>query len=558
MVNRLLNRLLISAALLLLSATTLHALEIETRVDKNPVMLDEAFVLTVIATGKVDRNAFDPSVLLNNFVVGSTSVSSQTRIVNFDKTTTTTWQTTLFPKELGQTVIPAFSIDGASSQPISIKVVPVPDVSTNETRDYFVSAELKQQSVYVQQHASYTVKLHLAQNIERGSLQAPTIENASIEQVGDDKQYSEIINGKRFQIIERQYVIVPEKSGPITIEPPIFSGEVLVRDSRQRFGLFGQTQNVTRRGPQLTLDVLPIPSDVSGPWLPSEYVTLSEEWSNDEQFVVGEPITRTLTLSAAGLNKEQLPEIAQSYPPYVKSYPDQPSTASAQKDGIVLSQRTESTAIIPSQAGPMVIPGVEVQWFNTNTGQLETASIAARSYDVVASPQSVPAVLPQTNDTLPTPLEPPLKNDSRTDNKYVHIWQFISGLFGLLWIVTLALFIRHNRQSGAVKQATPSISLKNADDVNKAIDAGDQGTIYSAVLMWLQRNDKTEYIDISHALINPENASIKLALNQFIESKYGKAKHPNATAQLKQAIADKSKLVKNANKIDKNLESMYK
>jgi hypothetical protein len=551
------NRFFIAIALLFLSTANVEALEIEARVDKNPVMLDEALVLTVVATGKVDRNAFDPSPLLTNFVGGNTSVSSQTRIVNFDKTTTTTWQTTLFPKTLGQTVIPPFTVDGASSQPIDIEVIPVPDVSTNETRDYFVVAELKQPSVYVQQHASYTIKLYLAQNIERGSLQAPTIESASIEQVGDDQQYSDIINGKRFQVIERHYVIVPEKSGSITIDPPIFSGEVLVRDSRQRFGLFGQTQTVTRRGPQLVLDVLPIPKEITGSWLPSEYVILSEEWSNNEEFVVGEPITRTLTLSAAGLNKEQLPEISQSYPPNVKSYPDQPSTASAQKEGIVLSQRVESTAIIPSQAGPMVIPGVEVQWFNTVTGQLETALIPPRSYDVMPGTQQPPALLPQTNVVPTNTLEP--KTDGNTEKRSddVLIWQLVSAILALLWLITLFLFIKMRKPTANVS-SEHSLPARSNGDITKAIDTGDQGIIYAALLKWLRSNDNVHYTDINHALIQPQNSTIKQALNQFIEHRYGNANNDNAVEELKQAVSDKSKKMKKANKIDKNVEAMYK
>jgi hypothetical protein len=64
-------------------------------------MLDEAIRLTVTADGSADRDAFDSSPLLKDFLVGRTSVSSQTSIVNFDTKRTTVWTTTLFPRKEG-------------------------------------------------------------------------------------------------------------------------------------------------------------------------------------------------------------------------------------------------------------------------------------------------------------------------------------------------------------------------------------------------------------------------------------------------------------------------
>ena len=87
-------------------------------IDKNPVMLDEAIVLTVVAEGDAERDAFDSSVLLGDFVVGRTSVGSQTSIVNFSTRQTTTWSTTLFPRSVGDFTIPAFTIEGNPVRPL--------------------------------------------------------------------------------------------------------------------------------------------------------------------------------------------------------------------------------------------------------------------------------------------------------------------------------------------------------------------------------------------------------------------------------------------------------
>jgi hypothetical protein len=160
---------------------------VEATIDKNPVMLDEAIRLTVVANGGADRESFDSSILLKDFVVGRTSVSSQTSIVNFDTKKTTTWTTTLFPRKEGTFTIPAISIEGKQSAPMSVSVIPVQQ-SDNVARDYFVTTDIDLKEAYLNQQLFYTIKLHLATNIERGSLQSPTMQNAEIKQLGDDKQ----------------------------------------------------------------------------------------------------------------------------------------------------------------------------------------------------------------------------------------------------------------------------------------------------------------------------------------------------------------------------------
>ena len=87
--------------LLLSTAAYADVNSLEATIDRNPVMLDEAIRLTVTADGSADRDAFDSSPLLKDFVVGRTSVSSQTSIVNFDTKRTTVWTTTLFPRKEG-------------------------------------------------------------------------------------------------------------------------------------------------------------------------------------------------------------------------------------------------------------------------------------------------------------------------------------------------------------------------------------------------------------------------------------------------------------------------
>jgi len=384
--------------LLLSTAAYADVNSLEATIDRNPVMLDEAIRLTVTADGSADRDAFDSSPLLKDFVVGRTSVSSQTSIVNFDTKRTTVWTTTLFPRKEGTFTIPSLTIEGKSTKPIQVKVIPVQEQS-NVARDYFVTTDIDVKEAYLNQQLLYTVKLFLSSNIERGSLQAPEMQNAEITQLGEDKQYTDIVNGRRYQIIERQFAVVPQASGEFTLRGPIFTGEVMAANTNQRFGFFNRTQQINRVGPDITVNIKPIPQGIDYPWLPSEMVRVDEEWPQGDSFVTGEPVTRIVTLTALGVVEEQLPDIPEFYPPNFKLYPDQSNTTTVEKDQSLISQRQTSLAIIPTQPGNFVLPEITIPWFNTLTQQTEYATIPARSITVAPASGANNANTPNRLDT---------------------------------------------------------------------------------------------------------------------------------------------------------------
>ena len=384
--------------LLLSTAAYADVNSLEATIDRNPVMLDEAIRLTVTADGSADRDAFDSSPLLKDFVVGRTSVSSQTSIVNFDTKRTTVWTTTLFPRKEGTFTIPSLTIEGKSTKPIQVKVIPVQEQS-NVARDYFVTTNIDVKEAYLNQQLLYTVKLFLSSNIERGSLQAPEMQNAEITQLGEDKQYTDIVNGRRYQIIERQFAVVPQASGEFTLRGPIFTGEVMAANTNQRFGFFNRTQQINRVGPDITVNIKPIPQGIDYPWLPSEMVRVDEEWPQGDSFVAGEPVTRIVTLTALGVVEEQLPDIPEFYPPNFKLYPDQSNTTTVEKDQSLISQRQTSMAIIPTQPGNFVLPEITIPWFNTLTQQTEYATIPARSITVAPASGANNANTPNSLDT---------------------------------------------------------------------------------------------------------------------------------------------------------------
>ena len=111
-------------ALLALSLSTpAYALTtLETSVDRNPAIEGEYLVLSIKADDDVDNGSLDTSILLKDFIVGRTSVSRSTQIMNFDASKETRWQVLLAPKRAGIIEIPALTIKGVSSAPIKLTV----------------------------------------------------------------------------------------------------------------------------------------------------------------------------------------------------------------------------------------------------------------------------------------------------------------------------------------------------------------------------------------------------------------------------------------------------
>lgn len=524
---------------------------VEASVNKTTIMVDEAIELSVTAYGDPARDAFDSTVLLEDFVVGRTSTSNRTSIVNGTRSQSTTWTTILFPRSEGTFTIPALDIEGQQTQPITIEALAVPDANadTQPARDYYLTTEVNNDEVYLNQQLHYTLKLYLSTDIERGNLQPPEMKNAQVRQLGEDVREMTIVQGRRYQVITRKFAIVPQRSGEFTIRGPVFTGEVQAPNTNTRFGFFNRTQTINRLGPDIVINVKPKPDDVDYTWLPSEKVELHEEWPEQTRFVVGEPVTRTLTLTASGVVEEMLPELAQSYPPHFKTYPDQTRTATVDQGNALIAQRVESVAVIPTQAGKTILPEVTVPWYNVTTGQTELARIPPRSITVEPAPNSGAASgSTSANNTAPLVANPPAANPVTPPVSAPAIgaasagapWWWVWAL-AAAWLVTLigliAVLTLQRRKPGAAakKPAASSNEAARFKALEQAIMQGSPGQVQAALAAWLHSIGAP-----AAAVSRPANwlltAPIQPFVDQMLASVYGHGHTEWHRAALRDAV----------------------
>jgi oxygen tolerance protein BatD len=490
--------------------------QVSASVDKNPVTVKESIVLTIVADDDVDSNALDTSALLTDFVVGRTSVSSQTSMVNFKTSRTTKWTTLLIPKRQGALTIPSLNIEGQYTAPIQLTVLAADDPNASRQQELFITAEVSKKDVYVQQIFTLKVKLHFAAELKRGSLSEPSLEGATIAQVGEDAESDTIINGRRFRVIERTYSITPQESGRFVLTSPMFSGEIMVQSARRsNFLSFGETKPVSVVGEELEINVRPIPSNYAGQWLPSELLTLHEDWQPDPAaFKVGEPITRTITLTAAGVSSDQLPSVEFDLPAGLKVYPDQTELHSSLNNGRLISQSVRNFALVASQAGDFTLPAVNITWWNTVTNRIENATLPAKTISILPN-ANLPVLVP----TLPNSA-PQYTDQSEPKAIIIEKSSSLQWLFLALWLATSAAwliqFLMSKRRTNA-----PEKQQSTVNDVHLAMLAAckknDGNKAMNLLLPWVKNITTASNI---HTINDAKQMFNHAEFNQAVDELY--------------------------------------
>lgn len=244
---------------------------------------------------------------------------------------------------------------------------------------------------------------------------------------------------------------------------------------------------VSAVGDSLEVEVKPIPDTYSGAWLPSELVNLSEEWQPNEQTVtVGTPITRTLTLTALGITKEQLPDIQVPDVDGFRTYPDETDRKQMTRDGRVISQLIASYALLPQTPGTYTLPEIKVPWFNTVINKVQYATLPSRTIEVKADPNQVsvaPAPVANTPQQTTAQAEPHIVIQP-ADKTWLD-WALIASGY-VLWLITLLVWFL-TRQSSRVAPTqsdnTPLVpnEAQAIKQIKHAAQHSDPGQCYQAL-----------------------------------------------------------------------------
>jgi len=486
------GQILKPSALLLMALLWAGALQAEViaRVDKNPVLVNESFNLILTSDQSLSGDAFDRSDLFALFKVGRTSVSRQTRIVNGESSQSTVWTTLLQADKTGEYIIPALNVGGEKTSAISVKVVEgqVEGHPSRDGAELFLTTTLSSDEVYLGQQIILDVKLYYANALQRGSLSEPKIDNADIAQVGEDKEASELVNGKRYRVIIRKYRIQPKASGEFRLGSPFFEGEVATSNNNSIFQGFSTGKAVSTRGQDHLILVHPIPENYLGYWLPSESVTIEESWQIPDSIKAGEPITRKISLVALGVSEQQLPRLNLPGTEKFAVYPDQAERITGELNGLPAAKLSQSFAFIANQAGDIEIPEVKIPWWDTKTKVQRWASLPARTIHIGDIPKGTGLSDQGQGTSSPVQTQQRMTPDSTN---------WIQWLFLGLWLLTALgwwFTAKNNRNSRITSEhkATDQVSSTAWKNLKAACEMNDGPRILSCLLIWSNELASTE------------------------------------------------------------------
>lgn len=506
-------------------------------VDRTTVAMQESFNLIVEVPGSGTRNQPDFSVLETDFeMVRQPAKETEVTIINGESQATTRFFITLTPRRTGELQVPSLRVGNATTKPIAIVVTEAAIVKANDgAPDLFLEAEVSDPQPLIQSQVTYTMRLFHAVDIREGSLSEPELRHAVVIRLGDDVQYQVDRNERSYQVVERRYAVFPERSGPMTLPSPIFNGQLPEKrelsslndlfgkrggSSGNPFGsFFHPTRPVRVAGPEVQFQVKPAPAMKSGEtWLPAAGVELTETWTTKPlTFTVGEPTTRTLTVRGLGITAAHLPELRVRSSDTIKVYADRPSTRTVSQGDFVVGERKVKLAMVPTQSGPLTLPGVVVEWWDTNTGERRRAELPEREITVLPSVSANQ----DTSSTVTSATGETGKGETTGQSARSNTWPFVVLALLVAWVITLIAWLRaRGREPAKAKsEGLPDpthdvTSLRRACQKNEALNA-KEALITWAGLRWTTARPQT-LMAVAACVRSPDTSAALMELDRIL------------------------------------------
>ncbi|XKH00476.1 BatD family protein [Marinobacter nauticus] len=407
--------------------------------------------------------------------------------------------------------------------------------ATAQGRDAFLELSADKAEVYVQEQLILSVRLYFSGALVQGDLSEPSHPDAIIERLGSQRESVQFRDGIRYQVIERRYAIFPQRPGTLALPAIRFEGHV--RDSERRLRAVQDNELL------YDVPVKPIPETYPAdtPWLPARSLSLtSDGLPGSEELEAGQNLTRQLTLQASGLPAEALPPFPQSGSVAIRQYPDQPERHTQTSGDGLQGILQQSFALVPVQAGEATLPQLTVPWWNTETDQLERATLPARRYEITGSRAVVepPASQPRAQTDTGAP-SPPAEAEQQTGQSG---WFWSTLVFAVLWLVFLAMWW-HARQSRRVEHPpahAPRASERQAfDRLIQAIKQGSPQAMGLLVQWARQKYTGRRFITTQDVLLHVGDGDLRAALSAFEEDLYSRKSPEQSVGQ-----AHRDRLVK--------------
>lgn len=387
-------------SLLIATQSSLYAASVTASLNKNVVTENSLVQLTLRADFSDTGNGPELSPLQKDFEILGKSQNSQfsfnlgtSKALNF-------WVISLMPKSVGTLEIPPIKIGDHQSQAIKLQVNSAPQLlDDNGNPPVIMKLQASNVEPYLQQQVILSVKLYTSVALQNANRSVPAQPNLVIERLIDDQMNYETINGTQYQVITREYLSFPQRSGPMTIPPQ--SVQAMINTSSGRKLIKVQSE-------PLNLQVLPIPASYTADsWLPSEEVAISTKLTAATDTPrIGDTLMWEINVRAKGSLPEQIPTLDFNSTRQYKLYP-QPPKFSNQKTIIgVTGEQNIQVEVVPTAEGELILPDIDITYWNTKTRQIAHAKAKTQGVTIAALPTGQITPTKPDIDTSPLPAQP--------------------------------------------------------------------------------------------------------------------------------------------------------
>lgn len=399
--RRYIPRLLFFVSVFLLMMAALGSaqdISIAVSLDRDTIGLDEQAVLTVEVSGTI-QNLPEPDIpTMSMFEMYSQGRSTSISVVNGQMAATATYRYLLVPKRAGTFPITQIAIvynnRRYKGNDVNLTILPQgstapPSVENNartdagDSRDYFLLAEVDNKKPFVNQQVTLTLKFYIAvQFYGSPELTEPTTTGFWTEILGNRAAYFQVINNRKYKVVERKYALFPTQTGDLTIGRASIRATVAAsgrrRDPFDVFGdFFGRGQEVTVRSKPVIVKVQPLPGDGR----PTDFTGTIGNFSitanaDKHEVEVNQPVTVTFKLTGQGNIKSVAePDIPESDD--FRVYRASSSENVTRLNDKIGGSKIFEEVFIPKHPGEMIIPVISFSFFDP----------AAKKYKRIASKQ---------------------------------------------------------------------------------------------------------------------------------------------------------------------------
>lgn len=387
-------------------------------------------------------------------------------------------------------MIPSISLNTSegmlTTKPIMVKVSQESPSNKNssEIDDIILTAETSSQRPYKNETFFLTVILKSKVDLANINMPKFSIEEAIVEPYGEPQIERKIIDGVKLNIVSFQYIVTPLNSGAMHIPSITIEGAIPVKRKSQSGSFFdhdfdspffmtgfNHLQPFNRSSQPFTLNVQPPIAGIT-PWLPARHIALEETWDPMQKLELGDPVVRSIKISAEGILSSQLPDLTdtQNNDRFFKVYADKPIMVDEIKEEAIHSSRTEQYTLIPQQSGTVVLPEVVIEWWDVVKNRKASSRIPARTIEIKPKPETTKAIPPSVspqNEIVSAPM-----NEASTQRDPL-LYVLILGMGILLlaaigWGLFLQKKLSHISSPQPLIKPKPPIAVKALKTVAKS------------------------------------------------------------------------------------------